>query len=270
MKNPQSRYYIGATELGETISYQNTSIKLLGVNPLAECDDVVCRQVHDGDITEESCFCHKIGDGARFFYLVEHFFNSRLLGEWESGIGQFRIVDGEHIVDREIPLYKGEGNGIETRRVPQGGKPTVFHNRDGHIKVSSIAPATFMDLLAAPYSVIVSVDPYNPSPVELEENTLLGRKDDIIQSIDMGELKEMDGFSDAVNEIVSENQKQIKMKARRLDLTRKNSVMSAPVLRATPVYDNTEKPPAQQGMIIYNKDTRKLEFFDGMDWNEIG
>ena len=267
MKKPKSRYHIGAIELGQARSFRDNSITLLGVDALLEHDSYMAHEAEKGRFTKSNSFSEVIGDGCRFYYRVEHFHGLKRDG-WESGVGYFRIEGDEHILDREIPLYGGTGE--EEIRLRSNTQPESFHYEEGWLRVSSVKPKSFMELLAAPHSVIASIGSFTASPVEIEENTLLGRKDDIIQSIDMGELKEMEGFSDIVTEIIVDSQKQIKMSARRLDLTRKNSVVSAPVLRATPVYSDTEKPPAQQGMIIYNKDTRKLEFFDGMDWNPLG
>ena len=47
----------------------------------------------------------------------------------------------------------------------------------------------------------------------------------------------------------------------------KDSVISAPVLRAAPDnYDEDTKPPAQQGMIIYNTEKSCLQFYNGEKW----
>jgi hypothetical protein len=35
-------------------------------------------------------------------------------------------------------------------------------------------------------------------------------------------------------------------------------------------YSNDTKPPAQQGMIIYNSDTKCLEFYNGDEWISLG
>ena len=111
------------------------------------------------------------------------------------------------------------------------------------------------------------MEPQRLTPVQLEEDTLLGRKDDIIQSIDREELIEMYGLENLAIDSLTKTQKQLPLKARRVDLTRKDSVISAPVLRATPDnYDEDTKPPAQQGMIIYNTEKRCLQFYNGEKW----
>jgi hypothetical protein len=85
----------------------------------------------------------------------------------------------------------------------------------------------------------------------------------------MDELREMTSIGDDAIKALEDTQKQLKLKARRIDLTRKDAVISAPILRATPKYTTTTRPKAQQGSIIFNSDTKCLEFFDGQDWVSI-
>ena len=77
-------------------------------------------------------------------------------------------------------------------------------------------------------------------------------------------------MKDAIIESFTESQKHHDIKTRRINLTRKNAVISTPVVRLAPDnYNDTEKPPAQQGMVIYNTDKKCLEFFNGDKWIRI-
>tara|TARA_B100001758_G_C18117708_1_gene457043 strand:- start:179 stop:691 length:513 start_codon:yes stop_codon:yes gene_type:complete len=164
-----------------------------------------------------------------------------------------------------------EGVGItkQVRRTLPEQPPQKFDPEDGAVfRITSIQPNTTLEFYAAPNTILASSDSYTISPVEIEENALLGRKDDIIQSIDKEEFKEM--MKDAIIESFTESQKQHDVKTRRINLTRKNAVISTPVVRLAPDnYNDTEKPPAQQGMVIYNTDKKCLEFFNGDKWIRI-
>ena len=79
----------------------------------------------------------------------------------------------------------------------------------------------------------------------------------------------MIGFSSAISSSLSKSQKQLNMKARHIVLDRKNAKVAASSLQALPVYSDSEKPPPQTGMIIFNTDKLCLEFFDGQDWKAL-
>ena len=85
----------------------------------------------------------------------------------------------------------------------------------------------------------------------------------------MDELREMINIGKDAIAALEATQKQLKLKARRVDLTRKDAVLSAPILRAAPKYTTTTRPKAQQGSIIFNTDTKCLEFFDGQYWMSL-
>ena len=209
-----------------------------------------------------------IGDGYRCFYLIEELDGDRVLN-FETGIGLFEINGDQHLLHRQISMTEGVGITKQVRRTLPEQPPQKFDPEDGAVfRITSIQPNTTLEFYAAPNTILASSDSYTISPVEIEENALLGRKDDIIQSIDKEEFKEM--MKDAIIESFTESQKQHDIKTRRINLTRKNAVISTPVVRLAPDnYNDMEKPPAQQGMIIYNTDKKCLEFFNGDKWIRI-
>jgi len=134
--------------------------------------------------------------------------------------------------------------------------------------VNSMVPPTYQLALAAPHCVIASVAPFVPTPIPLEENTLLGRKDNRVQSIDKDELLEI-LTTDAIIDAVTKNNHQMALSSRRVNLTRKNSVVSAPIIRPYAPYKNNEKPKTQKGAIIYNESTDCLEYYTGSEWRVL-
>ena len=77
-------------------------------------------------------------------------------------------------------------------------------------------------------------------------------------------------FDEAACDSLQKSQKQLTLKTRRLDLSRKNAFISTPYIRLMPDnYTSSTRPPAQQGTIIYNTETHTLEFYDGESWKTL-
>ena len=209
--------------------------------------------------------------GIRFFYHLEKFKKDSNCIEdsvlfAEQGVGYTEIEDGNLYFVREHACYSGLDSFSLTYN-SVGSQPENIHS-DEPVVIRSITPKNYIHALASPHCVIASVDAYSPTPVELEENALLGRKDDRVQSIDKDELREI--LTDAhIIDAVKKTQGQIALSSRRVNLTRKNSVLSAPMVRAYPPYKEKNKPKAQKGTIIYNEDTDCLEYFTGTEWRVI-
>lgn len=261
MKN-KNKYHKGAQECGRARSARDTTMILEGFGCLPELSKTR-RWEREG-----TRFVDVIGDGYRCFYLIEELDGDRVLN-FETGIGLFEINGDQHLLHRQISMTEGVGITKQVRRTLPEQPPQKFDPEDGAVfRITSIQPNTTLEFYAAPNTILASSDSYTISPVEIEENALLGRKDDIIQSIDKEEFKEM--MKDAIIESFTESQKQHDIKTRRINLTRKNAVISTPVVRLAPDnYNDMEKPPAQQGMIIYNTDKKCLEFFNGDKWIRI-
>ena len=261
MKN-KNKYHKGAQECGRARSARDTTMILEGFGCLPELSKTR-RWEREG-----TRFVDVIGDGYRCFYLIEELDGDRVLN-FETGIGLFEINGDQHLLHRQISMTEGVGITKQVRRTLPEQPPQKFDPEDGAVfRITSIQPNTTLEFYAAPNTILASSDSYTISPVEIEENALLGRKDDIIQSIDKEEFKEM--MKDAIIESFTESQKQHDIKTRRINLTRKNAVISTPVVRLAPDnYNDVEKPPAQQGMIIYNTDKKCLEFFNGDKWIRI-
>ena len=215
--------------------------------------------------TEETCLETVIGMDTRFYYQIQEY-NQGVLSSWERGVGYLEKENELLCLIRETPVKYWAGGDTEPGYYRPQAKGRKY-KRDSILVIQSVSPKEFREATAAPYSVVATMEPQRLTPVQLEEDTLLGRKDDIIQSIDREELVEMYDLENLAIDSLTKTQKQLPFKARRVDLTRKDSVISAPVLRATPDnYNEDTKPPAQQGMIIYNTEKRCLQFYNGEKW----
>jgi hypothetical protein len=259
----KSNFQPGALELGMPVT-GSSDIKLCGIDALIECDE----QIKMGaSVLNSDCeFSNAVGCNYRCYYSLEQILNNETVLH-ERGVGTIVKCRKSLFLKREFPVVWGDGSktAVPVRDV---SRPTDF-NVPGHLRVSSIIPPTYVEALASPYSIIASIHPFNPTPVEIEENALLGRIGDVIQSVDMDELREMISIGNDAIKALENTQKQLKLKARRVDLTRKDAVVSAPILRVAPKYNTATRPKVQQGSIIFNTETRCLEFFDGHHWMSL-
>lgn len=263
-KERQSRYIDGAISFGRSdIRPLNNRRVFLFCHDEYICGD----EQWDSACTEETCLQNKIGLDIRFFYQIEEFRDKKLIS-WERGVGYLEEVDEVMCLNRETPVKYWNGGDSAYYR-PNTEPMDISHN--SVLRIQSKSPTEFREATAAPYSIVATLEPQRLSPVHLEENTLVGRKDDIVQSIDKEELVDMYDLKNFTIDSLTKTQKQLLFNARRIDLKRKDSVVAAPILKVSAdMYSNNTKPPAQQGMIIYNGDTKCLEFYNGEEWISLG
>ncbi len=120
------------------------------------------------------------------FYKLLRYQNGRHRYSYEeTGIGEFRKnADGDIIFTRETVFTRiTEGKSKRSH----SGKAVRLDKNFSYILTPS-TPVDYRDLLSSKDSVLCSTDPYVATPVELENNTLLGKMQDRIQSIDIDEL----------------------------------------------------------------------------------
>ena len=263
MNRNKSNFHPGALELGLSVE-GSSNIKLAGTQALIDRDELM--YLDDDCIPSEFEFKNVVGVDYRCYYSLNQVYDNEV-NLHERGVGTIIKKSQSFFLHRDFPVVWGD-NKTAMYPIRDIEKPTSF-NGPGYIRVSSVIPPTYMEALASPHAVIASTSAFVPTPVEIEENSLLGRIGDVIQSVDMDELREMISIGKDAIAALESAQKQLKLKARRVDLTRKDAVLSAPILRAAPKYTTTTRPKAQQGSIIFNTDTKYLEFFDGQYWMSL-
>tara|TARA_R110002051_G_scaffold4447_2_gene23663 strand:+ start:732 stop:1565 length:834 start_codon:yes stop_codon:yes gene_type:complete len=271
MNNPKSRndFTTGSLESAGS-SYDRQRLVLLGKSNFAHCPP----QYRDGATEgrfDELLLRDAYKIGIRFFYNLQQFRRDSPRIEnsvyfAEQGVGYIEKEDGKLFFVREHACYSGL-DAYSLTYNSLGELPDSISG-DDPLVISSITPKNYLHALATPHSVIASIDSFVPTPVELEENSLLGRKDNRVQSIDKDELREI-LTDEAIIDSVKKTQSQLALSSRRVNLTRKNSVLSAPIIRAYPPYKGTNRPKAQKGAIIYNETTDCLEYFTGTQWRVI-
>jgi hypothetical protein len=103
----------------------------------------------------------------------------------ESGVGKFYKKQNKFFFSRNYVFDVRKDGG---KYKPVNGNAPDIEESDCDIILSNIPPTRYINTFFAKHSVLCSTDPFTPTSVELQNNTLLGKLDDIIQSIDQNEL----------------------------------------------------------------------------------
>jgi hypothetical protein len=228
-----------------------------------------------------------VGLNQRFFYKVQQYEfrnNKKSLLTGERGVGEIYKKRKDFFLRRHFAIGVFDS---ESSHRPRNGKPQEFSAAYDYYVLESYKPADYHEALASPYSVLCSIEQNSPSPVELQEKTLLGRLDDRIQSIDAEELRQiLNGDTDTylkltdkelehvfkdIKDIVVKNltalRKTLSLRTRRVDLVGGESSVDSPFFRAKP----SERPKnPKPGVFFFNKENSKFEGFDGNDWVTLG
>jgi len=193
-------------------------------------------------------------------------------------------------LERETPLYHVDydSKGEETMRRISKEKQSFYDYGDkkGYLFAFCYVPTTINEALAVDNAVVCSIEAFTPSPVVLDEGTLLGRLNDTIQPIDVGELKqilngdqdtylklnkkEMDHvFKDVkstITKTITSIRKTLTLRTRKVDLVEEGSTLASSILQLKPGdRPNSPKP----GVVIFNKQAKSLEYYDGSDWKTL-
>lgn len=185
------------------------------------------------------------------------------------------------VVDRERPVYQEKGIGciklidsnfiLLRKETLSGSKtPSKLYLPNTHVRVATCMPRSILEIQSRPNSVIATNGgDQKLQTIEIPPGCVLGNIDGELRPVHMGQLL-LNVTDELVVERLSEHEQQINLNTKRLDLTNKNSVLNTPVLRVTPDnFSDTSKPNPQQGMIIYNTESRSLQFYDGDDWRSL-
>lgn len=102
----------------------------------------------------------------------------------EFGVGEL-IKENDQILLKRLQCfhYVTGGQLTAARSIPE-----IICPDDHKIIVSSYLPEDYRHLFTLDHSVICSEDAFSANPVQLQENTLLGRLNNRLQSIDQNEL----------------------------------------------------------------------------------
>jgi len=137
-------------------------------------------------IPEDLCITKRFKKEENFFYTAT-LYSDNEIDTQEVGVGELyskgRAKDRKFYLRREKSLY------IITSKSQNKTRGEIHEFKSGQtIIIETYIPQIFNDLFVKPFSIPCSIDAHLPTIVELQENCLVGRLDDIIQSIDQNEL----------------------------------------------------------------------------------
>jgi len=217
-------------------------------------------------ITEDFLLQNCIPVKQNFFYKIEQCDCSdhkRSVNFYEKGVGELYKKGRKFYLKRERATFFSDHDSGE-----YPAPPNALHNfdPDSHIIVKSIIPDQYLELFVYPNSVLCSIEPYTPTPVELEESTLVGRLNDSIQSIDKDELRQILTDQNIVG-AVQDNTNNLLLNSKVVDLVHGDSRISTPLVHVKSIHSNSRRPknPAR-GSLIFNDETGNFEGFDGNNW----
>jgi len=148
----------------------------------ATLKQVPCPLQHIAHAVGDRCILSNFQPDELFFYeLTEYKSDKRQPDnelEIERGIGFIQIVDDVPHLNRVTPLSSIDG-------------PITRHvqfTEDKKLFLQTYIPKDYRELFSTPNTVLATEVAGCPSPVELQDHTLLGRLNGTIQSIDQQEL----------------------------------------------------------------------------------
>lgn len=166
---------------------------------------------------EECCVSH-LPENQNFFYEISYYDDGRVAWS-EYGIGEiYSYGRKQTALKREFAFKTVTKKG--TRGI-EDFKPKPLNSNIEYFVVDTYVP-TCHEALVTPNSVLCSVERFDPTPVELEDNAVLGRLNDKIQSIDGAELRTI-LTDDRIISAVKELKKPLILATNNLELSGKKS-----------------------------------------------
>lgn len=172
--NPKTRnsFFCCATAVDDGIT----------LSEIATLKDVPCPIQHIASALSGNCLLANFQPDELFFYqLIEYKEAMRQPDneiEIERGIGYIQIVDDTPHLNRVTPLSSIDGP--ITRHIDFPVNKKLF--------LQTYIPEDYRELFSKPNTLLATEVAGCPSPVELQDHTLLGRLNGTIQSIDQQEL----------------------------------------------------------------------------------
>ena len=217
-------------------------------------------------VTQSGLLQQAYPENREFLYLIQEFNSSesdRVLISSEMGIGKIQKTSDKYYLKREyaaryydgVNYYISDGNSINFAE-------TSF------LVCSSFLPESYLDALVYSNSVLCSNEYNGPVGVDIPPSSILGRLNGNIQSLDKNELR-LVLTDENIIDAIEQSSKNLTFLCQSLNLSANGARLSTPSIRVLPSYNNTNRPIAQRGTVIYNDQTNRLEVYNGADWKSI-
>lgn len=172
----------------------------------------------------------------------------------EVGLGVFKIEDNKCYIERQRCLYvidhdnnlSGSTNLLQFTCDPKSDEKLI---------ITSHAPLNSREALCHANSVLHSKDTaHTLSCTTIDKNSLLGRLDDDIESIDISSIFTPNN----VLKVVTQFTKMLKFMSSIVDVKR----LRTPQLEFKP----TKCPTAKEGVCYFDKEDKVLKYYNGTEW----
>jgi len=141
-----------------------------------------------------------------------------------------------------------------------------YATAQSYLIITSMIPDDYRLLCSSANSVLCTTREIIPQPINLEQNTVLGRKSDNIQSIDLHELGDLLG-SQFIVTAMEDNISPLISSSSHFELTGTNSLI---VCKSIQIEPRTSRPTAKlAGSLIFNHNSGYFEGYDGTKWRTL-
>jgi hypothetical protein len=204
----------------------------------------------------QSCkhsFSSVFGTDCKFYYSLVKYKNQDVINI-EIGIGYLIQEEDRFLLRRVQPIFYKQGNSdfINITYSVDVFRP---QSEDEYLVVFSHNPTTLNELLIDPHCVVTSSETSPLNATQINNNSVLGRLDNDIQSISLDQL------SDKTRELITSYSKQIVLGCSQLDVKK----LKTSSLQLKP----SNRPQSKEGTLTYNENTKALEYYDGEQWRTL-
>jgi len=213
-------------------------------------------------IDDHDCCVTKLPENQTFFYMISSYDDGNIV-QSEYGIGKIYSYGGDRTAFKRENAFRttdSRGTFYNTN-----GKPVQLNLKTDYFVLRTYIPDNYIEALVTPNSVLCSVERFDPTPVELEDSTVLGRLNNKIQSIDGAELRTI-LTDDRIVSAVKESEKPLVLASSRIELKGENSRVTCNNLQLQP---GPRPSHPTIGFLHYNDGLDCLEVFTSQGWRSV-
>ena len=218
---------------------------------------------------KHSCLCDSVGEDTLFFYQIT-ISNPNIKAQIdeiviiEQGVGKIYSEGSSTFLNRVIPITFTTEHGSDFVEV--GKIPHLPSDEGQVIVVQKIAPPNYLHALYTENSIITSSEAFTTNTVEIQPDSVIGRLDGRIQSINGAEIT---GILDSkvLRSIITAHKGQLTMSANNLRMNGKNASITSPIHTFIP--QSSRPSVLRSGSVVYNEKSGNLEFFTGKKWFKL-
>ncbi len=218
-------------------------------------------------VTESNAVPANVKVGQNFFYGIEQYNSSvgnlRQLLLSESGIGELIESDGGIFLKREHVFEQSLEDDFYT---PITSESFLKFDEDSYVIITTYIPTDYIQLCAQKDAVLCTTEAFTPTPVELGENSILGRRTDSIESLDSSGIHDILGYASPI-ESVTAHTGSIILATSLLELVGSDSKIVSHQLHLRS--RNTHPSTRTKGYLIFNDNKKAFEGYDGTKWRQL-